>query len=378
MSTQNIKVLHIRSSGAFLGAERVVLELAQHAQQYGVESIVGVPVLSTDQTPELVTQAQKDHIPLIVFNYRSKFSLMLAREIKDYVEREGIHLVHSHGYQENFYAWLAKLDVPLVATNHLWKKTDFKLWCYAKLDAAILKSFNKIIAVSKPIHAELISAGIKKDKIQLISNGVDIQRYSPHNDSEYLLKLKQSLGIAPQTLVLGMVSSLTHEKGHIYAIEAFDKVIKQTNTPVVLLIIGEGENEEAIRKKINSLGISSKVLLAGRRMDIPDILSMIDIYILSSLIEGLPMSLLEAMACRLPVIASDVGDIGAVIQNEVNGYLVSPKNADAISSKMLELIEQPVTRAKMAEAAQITINNNFSSSQMALAYCNVYREVLGQ
>ncbi len=372
------KILHLRASGALLGAENVVIEIAQHSQQYGFESIIGIPLLETDPKPDFASEAEKLELNVQIFHYSSTFSTALAKRIKHYVKENQVDLIHAHGYQEDFYAWFARLNIPLVATNHLWKKTDIKLKLYAWLDARILKRFDQVIAVSRPICHELTDAGISKNKVNLISNGVNIAKFSSQIEEAAKLTLKQSLGIPPNSVVIGMISSLTSEKGHRYAIQALKNALSRLSRSITLLIVGDGDYKNEIAREVDNLKISDHVIFTGTRRDIPEILSILDIYIISSLIEGLPISMLEAMASKLPVIASDVGDIGSVINDGENGYLVPATDTQAMTENIITLVNNPEIRQILAKNALTDIEKKYSAAAMTESYCNIYRNILIQ
>lgn len=370
-----LKVLHIRSSGSVLGAENVVIEIAKESQNYGVESIIGIPVLDCDGIPEFAKYAESNQLNVKVFNYPSLINRKLPKDIKEYVNKNNIDVIHCHGYQEDFYAWMANTKKPLIATNHLWKRTTLKLKLYMILDALILKRFNHIIAVSKPILKELHKLGFKKNKTSIIANGVNCERFKLKQNNKIDPNLKQSLNIPETNLVLGMISSLTVEKGHIYALEAFKQCLEQTTQPLTLLIIGDGSDKDSIKNKVKELQLTEHVIFTGTRKDIPEIFSIMDIYLLTSLNEGLPISLLEAMASQLPIISTNVGDINTVIKNEINGFLVESKDILNIRNSLLKLINDTELRIQLAKAASKTIENHYSSSQMSKAYCELYKKI---
>jgi len=373
MSNKKLKVLHLRSSGALLGAESVVLELAKHSPNFSTEAIVGIPVLAQDDIPEYGLLAQQIGLNVVLFHYDSTFSLALAKKIKKYVEQENINIVHTHGYQEDFYAWLANLQIPIIATNHLWKKTDFKLWLYAKIDAHILKSFQRVVAVSKPILDELEQVGIKKN--ELISNGVDTNKFSPDLKQAQHTSYKASLGISDTSVLIGMISSLSIEKGHLYALEAFKEAQESFENEVTLIIVGDGPERSNIINMAKTLGLEKNIALLGKRQDIPEILNILDIFIIPSLNEGLPISMLEAMASGLPVIATDVGDIGKVINNEENGFLINSKNSHQLAERLEMLVNDSKLRHKLALKARETIEDHFSASAMTESYCKIYQDL---
>lgn len=377
-TSNHIKVLQLRSSGSMLGAENVIIEIANHSEQFGVKSIVGIPILAGDNVPEFAAQAEKNQLTVKLFPHKSRLSLPLTKDIRQYVDENNIDIIHCHGYQEDFYAWMAKTKIPLVATNHLWKKTNIKLWMYAKLDALILKKFNHTVAVSNPIYDELISVGLSKDKVSMISNGINLNRFAATPTREKIDGLKQSLSIPIENKVIGMISSLTQEKGHIFMLEAFKRGLEQLNAPYTLLIVGDGDHRQALKKQVDELQLQQHVVFSGARRDIPELLSIMDIYVLSSLIEGLPMSLLEAMASGLPAISTDVGDINSVIRDGHTGFLVKARDINTLADKVVKLANSAKLQKEFSNRGQQIITEKFASLSMTKSYCDLYRQILAQ
>ncbi len=375
-TTEQIKVLQLRSSGAMLGAENVIIEIASHSQQFNVTSIIGIPILAGDDIPEFAERATDNQLEVQQFHHKSRLSRSLAKDIYRYVHDNSIDVIHCHGYQEDFYAWMANTGKPLVATNHLWKKTTIKLWVYAKLDALILKKFAHSVAVSNPIYDELISVGLSKDKVSMISNGINLDRFAGTPTQEKLDNLKLSLSIPVENKVIGMVSSLTQEKGHAFMLEAFKRGLEQFNEPHTLLIVGDGDHRQVLKEQVETLQLQQHVVFSGPRRDIPDLLSIMDIYVLSSLIEGLPMSLLEAMASGLPAISTDVGDIHSVISDGHNGFLVKAKDINTLANKVVKLANSAELQKEFSKKGQQIITEKFASASMTKSYCDLYHQVL--
>ncbi|RFA32102.1 glycosyltransferase family 4 protein [Alkalilimnicola ehrlichii] len=173
------RVLHLRGSSAFLGAEHVVLELARQSHRYGFEAVIGIPLESDQPEPELVRFAEQEDIRVQRLPCKGRFDAGLARRLQRCVRQNAIDLIHSHGYKEDFYALLARSGVPLVATNHLWKRSTWALRSYAKIDGYVLRHFDHTVAVSQPIYQEMLAAGIAPEKLSKIPNGIDPNRFEP-------------------------------------------------------------------------------------------------------------------------------------------------------------------------------------------------------
>jgi glycosyltransferase involved in cell wall biosynthesis len=366
------KVLHIRCSGELLGAENVVLELASSSGGYDYESIIGIIHDTRDPYPELAIEAKKREQPYVVFPADKRVDLTCIKNIRNYIHEHDIDLIHTHGYRENIYTLLSCSGKKICATNHLWKKTSITLRLYALIDSMAMAKIDKIIAVSKPIMEEMTrSPFIRKDKISMISNGIDIKKFKSNTTSA----LKSELHISDDTLLLTTVSSLTPEKGHRYLLEALAGS-KPSFSGTHTLIVGDGPERKSLERQVARQGLTKLVTLVGRRSDIDNIHAATDIYILPSLNEGLPMSLLEAMASGKPCIATDVGDVSKCIKNNLTGILVEPGAPSAIQDAIQTLIADPILRKTLGEAASTLISSSFSTDVMTGNYCDLYGNLL--
>lgn len=365
------RILHLRGSSALLGAERVVLELSQWSPEFGYESVIAAPVENDGATPEFIEAARADGIEAHTLPCAGKLDLGLVRRLRELVRTQAIDLIHCHGYKEDFYAAVAGLGVPLVATNHLWKRTTRALKAYCWLDGLILRRFDHVVAVSDPILADLRQAGVREDRLCKIPNGIDTSRFQPAPSGAQRRAVRDSLGLRADGLVMGMLSSLTPEKGHRYAIDAM-ATLTHKFPDLQLCVVGDGPLRQALVQEVARRGLAEQVVFSGRRSDIAAVLGSFDAFLLPSLNEGLPMALLEAMAAGLPAVASDVGDVGQAIEDGVSGRLVVAGDAAPLAQAVGELLADQTRRTAMGAAARERIAQSFSSRAMAKTYCRLY------
>jgi len=369
-----MRIVQLRGSSVMLGAERVVLELAKESRHFGYESIILAPHDEGAPEPELVIAARAAGIRAEILPCRGRFDPSLALRIRRFIKREQIDLLHCHGYKEDFYGLLSFPGIPIVANNHLWKRTTRALRFYCWLDSRLVRYFDEVIAVSAPIQRELLAVGVAPGKLSRITNGIDM---APFRAADALSRehARARLGLPSQAVIAGMVSSLTVEKGHRYAVEALAALAPRF-PELHLAIVGDGPEQAAIETRLGELGLSDRVSFCGRRSDIPTVLRAFDLYLLPSLIEGLPIALLEAMASALPVVASDVGDVGSAVSDGVNGRLVAAGDADALAAALRDLLTAPAQLPRMGAAARECIESRFSSREMARQYCRIYERLL--
>lgn len=361
-------VLHLRSSGGLLGAENVILEIAKHSKEYGYNSIIGVLKDARDPEPEILTVARKNGLQAVEFDCRRRIDFQCAKLIKKFVIDNDVSLLHCHGYKEDFYGLLCNSHIPLFATNHLWKTNSLMLRLYRGLDAFLLRRFNLVAGVSDEIVSEMYKLGIKEPiKVQ---NGVDIDKFNIDPKAEGLVR---EFGLNSNGIVFGMVSSLTSEKDHAIAINSFAKL---EGAHAQLLIVGAGPLLQDLQTQVKRLGLDKKVFFIGRQKNIREILSIVDVFLLPSLKEGLPMALLEAMACGKAVIVSRVGENENVVLDKINGILFKPGDLEALVDAMEFLVERGDMVKQFGRQARLTVEAHFSSKKMTRHYCDLYDKII--
>jgi glycosyltransferase involved in cell wall biosynthesis len=371
------RVLHVRSSGGVLGAERVVLELCRGAGAFGWHSALAVTHDAGEPVPELFRVAAAAGIDAHLLDCRHRFDLTAVARLRRLAERLRIDVVHCHGYRENLYAVLAGLArVRGVTTNHLWKRTTPALRLYARVDSWLVRRFSRVVAVSREVARELEGLGLTSPELIYIPNGVDVEAFAPPpQDLPTLAQCRRAIGAAPADVVVTAVSSLTAEKGHRYLIEAF-AAVSPRHEGMRLLIVGDGPERARLEQQARLSGASSRIVFLGRREDVREILAITDVYTLPSLIEGLPIALLEAMAMARACVATDVGDVGRAIVDGDTGLLVTAGNATELAAALDRLVADPESRAKLGASARRAATSRFSAAEMVRSYCSVYDSLL--
>ncbi len=230
----------------------------------------------------------------------------------------------------------------------------------------------RVIAISQQVKEHLIEDfKLEAEKIVVINNGIDIAKFETRNPKSETRK-EFGLNDAP---VIGIVARLSDVKGHIYLIDAMKNVLD--NFPSAqLLIVGEGKMKDELVKRIEKIGITKNVFFIPEVSETKDALSVMDIFVMPSLKEGLGLSLMEAMASGLPVIGSDVGGIRTLIQSEVNGLLVKPADAESLSGAIIELLSNQKKREFLGNNARMFISQNFSEGKMVDETERLYQECL--
>ena len=366
------RVLHLRSSGGLLGAEQVILGLCQHSREFGYEPLLALTHDRSDPVPQLHVAAKARGIESTLIECRHRFDPSAFKQLRRLVATSRIDVLHTHGYREDFYAVMSRSGATLAATNHLWKRTTPALRFYARADALLLSRFDRVVAVSAEIQNDMKALGFTAPKLAYIPNGIDLDRFETIDRSEERRRTgRHALGLADEEFVLATTGSLTEEKGHAFMLEALSKAPLR-GTETVWLVAGDGPEAEELEQLASSWGVADRVRFLGRREDIPELLGIADAFVLPSLIEGLPMALLEAMASGLACVASAVGDVGRAIEDGISGLLVERSSSSALGQAVDRVLRDRELRERLARNAAKRVREEFSSRRMTQAYCAEY------
>jgi glycosyltransferase involved in cell wall biosynthesis len=215
-------------------------------------------------------------------------------------------------------------------------------------------------------------------KVVKIYNGIEIDEYRINYEEEVMhgkSRLRKELGLKNEVPVIGAIGRLVWQKGFEYFIEAIPNVLKKVPESM-FLIVGEGELKEKLKVKSEKLKVKDSLIFTGFRDDIKKILQSIDVLVMPSLLEGLPMILLEAMAMGKPIIATDIEGIKDVLENVRTGLLVPPKDPKALADAIVDLLIHRGKAYQMGNKARTVVNEQFSVDAMVEKVEEVYQELL--
>jgi glycosyltransferase involved in cell wall biosynthesis len=297
-----------------------------------------------------------------------------VRELTAYLVRNEIDLLHAHMYRAEVIgarAAVAAGTAVVMATVHSSRVRSPE--DVATL-AALTPVMDRLIVPSSSIAAKVRAEGRGAASFSVVPNGVDLDRFDLPVAA---CALRREFGIPGDAPLLGVVARLEPEKGHRYLIEAMPAIL--SGAPETwLVIVGEGSLEGELRSLAASQpgAAPDRVVFTGRRDDVAAITAEIDVAVLPSLREAQGISILEAMARRLPVVASAVGGIPEVLTNGLDGLLVSPADPRALAEACIRLACSPELRTRMGEAGRATVETRFSLDAMVRQVEAIYDEEL--
>jgi glycosyltransferase involved in cell wall biosynthesis len=366
----HVKVLQLISSGGYYGAENMLLNLCASQQKAGCENSLMLFYNVHAPNVEFYERARRRGLSVRMVHCQGRADWRAVRQIEECIQEDGIELLHTHGYKADLYGYVAarRSGKPIVATCHNWVGGTAALGIYNHLDRMALKRFQGLAAVSDSVAQRLLDSGVAAKKIRTIPNGIDVGPFE-HALPSPALNFDGSK-------VIGMVARLDLQKGFEYLLRAARELCG-TFPALKVVLVGEGPDRQAIENLIHRFGLQSNVVLTGQHSDMPAIYAAMDIFILPSLNEGLPMTILEAMAASKPVIATRVGAIPSVIKDGETGLLVNPEDINGLRNALARLLADSDLCRRIGAAGHDWVSRNYTSEAMAMKYRQMYDEVLG-
>ncbi len=385
----SIKILHIlptvEEGKGIGGAEKLILFMLEQIKPEKANFTIAYHVpsgLSDNERTNVEKEFTARGAKVEIFKSKSKFDLRAVFQLIRIIKNGGIDIIHSHQPRVDFFGAIASVftGVPLVVTRHLSIKdtfrNSFKSKIFEFIDSAISLHFSYLVCtVSRQIADDLISSRlISEKKVKVVYNGIDSENI---RDKVLGRTVRSQLGIPEKIPLVGIIARLNAQKGHEYFIRAASGVIPR-NPQIRFLIVGDGPLRGSLEKLVAELKIGSSVLFAGYRTDVAQIISELDIVALSSLSEGLPVVILEAMALGKPIVSFSVGGVPEIVENGKTGLLVGKKDIKALTEAILELSADREKARLMGEAGTRLVKDKFSIEKTTEEYLSVYSSLLNR
>jgi glycosyltransferase involved in cell wall biosynthesis len=367
-----MRVLHIISSSGMYGAEAVILNLSRTLNSQAHHSILGVFSNLSNPNHQLHERALQEGIESHLLVCKGQLDRTTIAGIRDLAIHVGADVVHAHGYKADIYVYLALRGtaIPYVSTCHNWLNNDITVRLYGIADRFVLRNYMRVVAVSADVQQRLRKAGVAREKISPIRNGIDLQPFENATPA-----IRPAADSKENSLRIGLIGRLSPEKGIDIFLRAAALVLPEFPNARFLLV-GEGPDRDKLELLIDELKMRDSISFLGRRDDMPSIYASLDVMVSASRFEGLPMAILEGMATGLPLVATAVGEVSTVVLEGRTGLLVKPEDPNALAEKILELLRDPAKRRRFGTAARKLIQQEYSSQRMTSDYLRIYSEAI--
>jgi len=358
---KRINVLHLITSLNIGGTEKYLLTIAK-TQKIRYNLSVGF----LKERGEIAEELEREKI--------SVYNLGNLWRLHRFLKEKKIHLLHTHLYRANilgrFIGRTARVPIIISSQRSIddWKKF-YHIW----FDRWSSRFADCVIANSKAAEKVLINREkIPKEKIKVIYSGIEIDTLTPRKNQE---EVKRSLGLGNDAVIIGCATRLHTEKGVQY-IPAIGQRLKGRIPKLKILVIGDGPLRDKMKREIESLQLTDSVILLGWRKDIADLLSVMDVFFLPSEEESFPRAILEALAMARPVVATNVGGVGEIIQDRVHGLLVPPKDREVFAQAILWMLKNKKEAQEMAKRGREKVGEYFTVDRMIIETDRLYDELI--
>lgn len=366
------KILFVADDFSEGGAASVIFHLIS-----GLDRDRFTPVLGClDGVGELGEQLRSSGVRVEFLDRQPGLDKRLFKRIPDLMRKEKIDLVHAHGYTAFFYSALPALSIffrKILFTEHGRMPPDFVRPKRVIVNKLVTPFIPDVVAVSRSVQDSLVRyEKISKKRIKIIVNGIDLMRFQKDGNKG---SVRDELGIAPKEKVIAIIARLCDYKNHNNLIQSL-AIANKKESRITLLIVGDGPMREELGILAERLGVKDKIIFTGVRHDIPDILDAVEMVALCSYYEGTSITILEAMAARLPVIASRIAGNPDVVMDQETGILVSPDDPDEIAEAIIRLSGSAELRSQMGQAGYRRCMKHYSVERMVEEYESLYDQIL--
>jgi glycosyltransferase involved in cell wall biosynthesis len=374
MSTRTVRVCMVVNNLDVGGLEKVTLDLLNGLKGRGFDMHLiclngeGKLFHRAGLPPDRVLVHRLEQKKLLGFSV----DLTLLNEIRAFLRDRQIDLVHAHNWGPLIYSGLAARFVrrrPVVVYSEHNQLNSASAGAKRRF-RYYLKLADHVIAVSHDLARQLTEGYQATRPMEVIHNGIAFERPNERDRAE----ARQLFGAAPDEFVVGTVGVLSRQKGIIHFLQCA-KVVARALPRARFVVIGDGPLRVSLEEDAKNLGLGDRVRFMGYRGDVPRMLAGCDVYVQSSLWEGLPLALLEALASGKPIVATAVGGTTEVVEDGLNGLIVKPGDAPALADAILRTERDDSFRARASAANLQKFRDHFRVDAMISAHANTFLRV---
>lgn len=361
-------VIHALNNG---GAETLAIRLSERLQSDRFNPLI----CSLSDEGALRTVLEKKKLAYITLGKREGKDFSLPARLRKVLMEHNIDLVHTHNQGPLLYTTLASLFLKkwiVIHTEHINMGQEFSYSNKHQLyNTFLYRRTDGFISIAQHLTDNFLeNYPTLQDKIVTIRNSVDVSQFQDLQGVG-VSDIRQNLSLPSRTVLLGNISALRKQKDHVTLVKAMQELSRKRDD-IYLVIAGEGECEGELKKLVVDLGLEERVLFLGYRDDIENLLQQFDVFILSSLYEGLPLCLLEAMAVGCPVVATDVVGTNELVENKKTGILTKPRDPEDLANAILALLQDKSQLEQLKIRAQKALQKEFDYTSMITKYQDYY------
>jgi len=368
------RVLIIISTSSIGGPGKGVFQFLKYADRGSFDYLLCSIDIRNKPKGEFIKEAASKGLNIELLHQHFKFDPSMIWQARDIITKNDINIIQTHGYKESVLGFFLKkiCKKPWIGFAHGYTNENIKVRLYNKLDSLALRVPDIVVTVSNSLKDFLANSGISEGKIRIIYNAIDKDELKPNLSPE---EVRNRYSIKDEDKLVGVIGRLSPEKGQAVFLHAFKKVVEKVPFAKAI-IIGDGQEKERLMNFCSDNGLRDKVIFSGYQNNIANFYQIMDLLVLPSFSEGLPNVILEAMAFKIPVIATSVGGVPEVITDGLNGLLVSPGNAELMAEKIIQLQGNKRESENIGENGYRSLYPRFSPEHRSDQILTLYEELL--
>lgn len=360
-------ILHVIDTSGPGGAETVFLELARRVDPQRWRSFVAIPGPGW-VNDNLVANGFEPIITPLHGSFDLRYLAALCRAVR----KHRIDLIQTHLFAAGVYGSLAGwlCGVPVICTLHGRPDVPANTKYRAAKFAILRRGATKVVFVSESLRGFFLSSSqLEPDRTTVIPDGIDVSVFAPRRDTS----LRRDLGVGDDDVLVGAVGNLRPAKGYDVLLRAA-ALLQQRAARYRFVIVGDAQGAlyEELAALRNALGLERVVTFAGFRNDVERVMNNLDVYVSTSSSEGFSLSVVQAMACWIPVVATRSGGPEEIITHDVDGLLVDVDSPERVAQAIQRLGDEPGTGARLTEAGRTTVAARFTIQHMVSSYHRLY------
>jgi glycosyltransferase involved in cell wall biosynthesis len=370
-----INVLHLRDTDRVCGPGKTIIETARATDKREFSQVVGLFLRGKQATNVYMDAAVAKGVHVIPLRSAHPFDPRIVATLVRVVREHGIQIIHSHEYKSDILAYLVSLvhPVSIMTTVHGWIRNQLKSRMYVGVSQVVMRRFDRVVAVSDRTREAIVASGVDPAKIVVIRNGIVTENYQPHC---YVPgAFRRAHGIPPEAPLVGYVGRLSPEKGQVDLLRATPAVLAR-HPDTRFVFVGDGPDQQRLAHAAAVAGVGNRVIFTGHLSDVLPVYRDLDVLALTSLTEGLPNVVLEALCMETAVLATDVGGTREIVRNGSTGVLVPAGAPDEIAAGLNHLLGDADRRRALAMNGKKFVHGQFDFSQRVAREESLYREIL--
>lgn len=386
--TKKINILELRSCrGGGGGPEKTILFSALEADRQAFD--VTIVYLKSKNDPEFDLHERARTLGIDSFftiDETHKFDVGALRQLLGILRSKRIDILHAHCYKSDLYGLILRRyhKMKLVTTAHgplatfqfFWASKNWRVrYLYDQLDLRLLRHFETVIMVSDTMRTIISKHGVDQNKLIWVRNAIDSTYFRRgHAPDE---QFRQRLGIPGDAPVIGAVGRLNGEKDYPNFLGAAQLLLRKRPN-LFFVIAGKGELEQELRRMSADMGLADRVIFVGHFHDVRKLFETMDVYVLSSTREGLPNTVLEAMAMEVPIVATDVDGVREAVSDQSEAVLVPARDSAKLAAGIELLLDDADLRGRLVQGARHKVESEFSFAHRTRKVEDIYRRVMSE